>query len=74
MSNKFSEELKRFSRCSNTEQLLCGAPARMDFSYRTAILTAPKPLQDKALSKGGEGAKRKPYTAFRPLHNTFDTS
>ena len=73
MSNKFTEELRNVCGCLKDEQLLCGAFLCADFSYGTMILTAPKPLLDKALSKGG-GAKRKPRKAFRRIYNTFDTS
>ena len=73
MSNTFVEELRNVWGCLNDKQSLCGALALADFSQDSAKTTAPKPLQDKALSRGG-GAKRKPRKAFRSFYNTFDTS
>ena len=55
MINRVIEELRNIWDCLNNEQSHCGALLRADFSYGTAILTAPKPLLDKALSKGGGG-------------------
>ena len=56
--NKLFEELRNVCGCLD-EQPPCGAFLFADFSRggrkATAILTAPKPLQDKALSKGGGG-------------------
>ena len=55
MINISTEELRNFMHCLSEEQSYCDALARMDFSRGTANLTAPKPLQDKALKMGGGG-------------------
>ena len=64
MINRVIEELRNFESCLIDEQLLCDARACIDFcgadfsrGKRMAIakMTAPKPLLDKALSKGGGG-------------------
>ena len=55
MINRVTEELRNVCGCLKDDQSLCGAFLFADFSYGSAKMTAPKPLQDKALSKGGGG-------------------
>ena len=58
MNNNFTEELRIFWNSTDVSAI-CGAGTAAGFCCSEHMnmvkMTAPKPLQDKALSKGGGG-------------------